>query len=120
MSATPINVSSFLANVRSVGTAVFDHPVKKQGRTLSPDMVALIDLIKTIKDDKVVYEIPLDPVVDETDEDLKKRVAALRQMLARASKYADVKIAVRRSESGFYVGLLTADRQWHRKNTPAA
>jgi hypothetical protein len=87
--------------INKVSASVFDAKPTVKGRQPSPEMVAMIEKIKTIKTEKDVYEVLL--TGDE-------KPATVRQQLARASKAAGVEIAVRRSPHGFYIGLMTPQR----------
>jgi hypothetical protein len=103
---------TFWEHIKSVDSGVFTRPAKKSGRTLSPDMLALIERVKTIKTADVVYFAAFGG----------DKPTTVRQSLVRAAKYANVKLAIRTinidGEDGFAFGLLTADRQWHRKSEP--
>jgi hypothetical protein len=76
-----------------------------QGRAISKEQQALIKKIKTITDESVVYEVTLAPG---------EKPMTVRQQLLRASKVAGVDIAVRKSASGFYIGLMTPERRSNR------
>ncbi len=84
---------------------------KSRGRPISPEQQALIKRMKTITDESVVYE-----AVIGTDE----KPATVRQQLLRAAKLAEVDIAVKKSEKGFYFGLMTPDRKSNRGRKPKA
>lgn len=88
--------------INKVSASVFDKPTKPKGRQPSPEMLAMIEKIRSIRTEKDVYEVLL--TGDE-------RPATVRQQLARASKAADIEIAVRRSPHGWYVGLMTEGRR---------
>src|SRR5687767_8800089 len=92
---------------RKVDAEVMTRPAKRatRGRPISPEQEALVRRMRTITDDTVVYEAALGP--DE-------KSATLRQQLLRAAKLAEVEIAVKRSPSGFYFGLMTAERRSNR------
>ena len=89
---------------RKVDADVMTRPQNRatRGRPISPEQEALIKRMKTITDDTVVYEAALGP--DE-------KPATLRQQLLRAANLADIEIAVKRSPSGFYFGLMTPERR---------
>jgi hypothetical protein len=80
-------------------------------RALSPEMQKIVNKIKTITDETVVYEVAL--AEDE-------KPATIRQQLLRAAKAAGVEIAVRKSPSGFYIGLMTPERRSKRGRKRAA
>jgi hypothetical protein len=92
--------------INKVSASVFD--AKPKGRQPSPEMLAMVEKIRSIKTEKDVYEVLL--TGDE-------KPATVRQQLARAAKVAGVQIAVRRSPHGFYIGLLTPERA--RRGTSA-
>ena len=98
---------------RKVDAAVMTRPEKRitRGRPPSPEQEALVKRIKTITDETVVYEAALGP--DE-------KPATLRTQLLRAAKLADVEIAVKRSPSGFYFGLMTPERRSNGRRKRAA
>ena len=98
---------------RKVDGDVMKKPVKRKsrGRPISPEQQALIKRMKTITDETVVYEAVL-----SGDE----KLATVRQQLLRAAKLADVEIAVKKSEKGFYFGLMTPDRKSNRGRKPNA
>ncbi len=77
---------------------------------MSEEQLKVIKKLKTITDPSVVYEVVLEP--DE-------KPLTVRQQLLRASKTAGVEIAVRKSPSGFYVGLMTPERRSNRGRKPA-
>lgn len=89
---------------RKVDAELMDHPpkAKPRGRPISPEQKALIDRIRKIKDESVVFEAVLGP--DE-------KPATVRAQLVRAAKLAGVDVAVKKSPSGFYVGLMTPSRK---------
>ena len=98
---------------RKVDADVMQRPVKRssRGRKPSPEQEALVKRIKTITDESVVYEVTLGP--DE-------KPATIRQQLLRAAKLAGVEIAVKRSPSGFYFGLMTPERRSKRGRKKAS
>ena len=100
-----------MAKFRKVDASVMTKPAKvaRAGRPLSPEQQYLVNKIKTITDDSVVYEVTLEPG---------EKPLTVRQQLLRAAKVAGVEIAVRKSESGFYVGLLTPERRSTRGRKP--
>ncbi len=96
---------------KKVDAEVMKRPAKRvsRGRPLSPDQEALVRRMKTITDDSVVYE-----AITSGDE----KPATVRQQLLRASKLADVEIAVKKSPQGFYFGLMTPERRSNRGRKP--
>jgi hypothetical protein len=98
---------------RKVDAEAMKKPVKQKprGRPISPEQQALIKRMKTITDPSVVYEVVL------TGND---KPATIRQQLLRAAKLAGVEIAVKKSEKGFYFGLMTPDRKSNRGRKPNA
>ena len=96
-----------------VDAEVMKRPVKRAatGRALTPEQQALIRRMQTITDLSVVYEAVLGPG---------EKPATVRQQLKSAAKRAGVEIAVRRSPTGFYFGLLTPDRRSNRGRKPKA
>lgn len=100
-----------MAKFRKVDASVMTKPPKTatKGRPLSAEQQYLISKIRTITDDSVVFEVSLDP---------NEKPLTVRQQLLRAAKVAGVSIAVRKSDSGFYVGLLTPDRKSTRGRKP--
>jgi len=98
---------------RKVDASVMTRPVKvaRAGRPLSPEQQYLVNKIKTITDDSVVYEVTLEAG---------EKPLTVRQQLLRAAKVAGIEIAVRKSEAGFYVGLLTPERRSTRGRKPKA
>ncbi len=87
--------------INKVSAAVFDRQAKSAGRQPSPQQLELIAKIKTIRNERDVFEVLL--TGDE-------KPATVRQQVLRAAKAADVEIAVKRSPHGFYIGLLTPER----------
>lgn len=87
--------------INKVSPAVFDRQAKLAGRRPSPQQLELIAKIKTIRNERDVYEVLL--TGDE-------KPVAVRQQILRAAKAAGVEIAVKRSSHGFYIGLLTPER----------
>jgi hypothetical protein len=81
-----------------------------KGRAVSPEQQAIIKRLRSITDESVVYEVIL-----EGDE----KPATVRQQLLRAAKVVGIEIAVRKSDSGFYVGLMTPERRSKRGRKPA-
>jgi hypothetical protein len=92
---------------RKVDADVMTRPAKRaaRGRPISPKQEALVKRMRTITDETVVYEAALG--ADE-------KPATLRQPLLRAAKLAEVEIAVKRSPSRFYIGLMTPERRSKR------
>ena len=87
--------------INKVSAAVFDRQPKPAGRQPSPQQLELIARIKTIRNERDVYEVLL--TGDE-------KPVTVRQQILRAAKAAEVEIAVKRSPHGFYIGLLTPER----------
>lgn len=92
---------------RKVEAQLMDKPPtpKPRGRPISPEQQALINRMKKITDATVVYEAIL-----QKDE----KPATVRAQLLRAAKLAGVVIAVKKSPSGFYFGLMTPERRSRR------
>jgi hypothetical protein len=78
---------------------------------VSPEQQYLVNKIKSINDESVVYEVTLEP---------NEKPLTVRQQLLRAAKAAGVEIAVRKSDRGFYVGLMTEDRRSRRGRKKAS
>ena len=99
--------TSAMTKYRKVDAELMDNPPKPKprGRPISPEQQALINRIKKITDDSVVYEAVLDK--DE-------KPATVRAQLVRAAKLAGVDIAVKKSPAGFYFGLMTPKRRSRR------
>jgi hypothetical protein len=96
-----------MPKLRKVDASVMTTPRKRttSGRAVSPEQDYLVRKIKTITSDDVVYEVTL-----SGDE----KPLTVRQQLLRAAKLADVEIAVRKSDKGFYVGLMNPERRSRR------
>lgn len=92
--------------INKVSASVFDAKPKPKGRQPSPEMLAMIEKIRSIKTDRDVCEVLL--TGDE-------KPAAVRQQLNRAAKATGVEIAVRKSPHGFYIGLMTPERKRGRQ-----
>jgi hypothetical protein len=92
---------------RKVDAQLMDNPPKPKprGRPVSPEQQALINRIKRITDETVVYEAVLGP--DE-------KPATVRAQIMRAAKLAGVEVAVKKSADGFYFGLMTPTRKSRR------
>ena len=92
---------------RKVDAELMDNPPKPKprGRPISPEQQALINRIKKITDETVVYEAVLAP--DE-------KPATVRAQIMRAAKLAGVDVAVKKSPDGFYFGLMTPKRKSKR------
>ncbi len=86
-------------------------PAAPRGRRVSPEQQALIARMKTITDESVVYEVILEPG---------EKPLTVRQQVIRAARAAGVEIAIRKSEKGFYVGLMTPERRSRRGRKSAA
>jgi hypothetical protein len=97
---------------RRVDASVLEQEKKRPaGRQPSPEQVALINKIRTITDESVVYEVTLEP---------SEKPLTVRQQLLRASKAAGVEIVIRKSEKGFYIAKLTPERKSRRGRKPAS
>jgi hypothetical protein len=92
---------------RKVDAQLMDAPPKPKprGRPISPEQQALINRMKQLTDESVVFEAVL--AEDE-------KPATVRAQLMRAAKLAGVDVAVKRSPDGFYFGLLTPKRASRR------
>lgn len=92
---------------RKVDAELMDNPPKPKprGRPISPEQQALINRMKQITDDTVVFEALLQEG---------EKPATVRAQLVRAAKLARVEIAVKRSAEGFYFGLMTPKRASRR------
>jgi hypothetical protein len=102
-----------MPRLRKVDASVMAAPRKRtsSGRSLSPEQQYLVNKMKSITDASVVYEVTLEP---------NEKPLTVRQQLLRAAKAAGVDIAVRKSDRGFYVGLMTDDRRSRRGRKKAA
>jgi hypothetical protein len=81
-------------------------PRKPRGRPVSPEQQALINRIRKITDESVVYEAVLEAG---------EKPATVRAQILRAAKLAGVEVAVKKSPGGgFYVGLMTSKRRTKR------
>ncbi len=96
-----------MPNYWKVEAELMDNPpkAKPRGRPISPEQQALINRIKKITDESVVYEA----VLQKGD-----KPATVRAQLLRAAKLAGVEIAVKKSPGGFYFGLMTPKRKSRR------
>ncbi len=92
---------------RKVDSALMDDSpkAKPRGRPVSPEQQALINRIKKITDESVVYEAVL-----QADD----KPATVRAQILRAAKLAGVELAVKKSPDGFYLGLMTPARRSRR------
>jgi hypothetical protein len=92
---------------RKVDAELMDNPPKPKprGRPISPEQQALINRIKKITDESIVYEAVL-----SRDE----KPATVRAQILRAAKLAGVELAVKKSADGFYFGLMTPKRKSKR------
>ena len=92
---------------RKVNAELMDNPPKSKprGRPISPEQQALINRIKKITDQSVVYEAVLE---------MGDKPATVRAQIMRAAKLAGVDIAVKKSPDGFYFGLMTPERKSKR------
>jgi hypothetical protein len=98
---------------RKVDADVMTRPAQRatRVRAISPEQEALVKRMRTISDESVVYEATLAPG---------DKPATLRQQLLRAAKLADVEIAVKKSPTGFYFGLMTPERRSNRGRKKAS
>lgn len=96
-----------MPNYRKVEAELMENPprAKTRGRPISPEQQALINRIKKVTDESVVYEA----VLQKGD-----KPATVRAQLLRAAKLAGVEIAVKKSPGGFYFGLMTPKRKSRR------
>jgi hypothetical protein len=96
-----------MTTYRKVEAELMDNPPKPKprGRPISPEQQALINRMKKITDESVVYEA----VIQKGE-----KPATVRAQLVRAAKLAGVEIAVKKSPSGFYFGLMTPTRMSRR------
>ena len=92
---------------RKVDAELMDNPPKPKprGRPISPEQQALINRIKKITDETIVYEAVLEPG---------EKPATVRAQIIRAAKLAGVDVAVKKSPNGFYIGLMTPKRKSRR------
>jgi hypothetical protein len=92
---------------KKVGAELMDNPPKPKprGRPISPEQQALVDRIKKITDESVVYEAVLQKG---------EKPATVRAQIVRASKLAGVEVAIKKSPDGFYIGLMTPKRKSKR------
>ena len=92
---------------RKVDAELMDNPPppRPRGRPISPEQQALINRLRKITDESVVYEAVL-----QRDE----KPATVRAQILRAAKLAGVDVAVKKSPDGFYIGLLTPERRSKR------
>jgi len=98
---------------RAGDAAVFLKPVTAAatGRQIDPEFATMVAKIKTITDSDTVYEVTLEDG---------EKAATVRQKLLRASRLADIEVAVRKSPKGWYVGLMTPARRSTRGRKPRA
>lgn len=92
---------------RKVDAELMDNPPKQtaRGRPISPEQRALVNRIRQITDETVVFEA----VLQDGD-----KPATVRAQLLRAAKLAGVEVAVKKSPDGFYFGLMTPKRATRR------
>lgn len=88
--------------INKVSAAVFERPAKRRGRQPSPEMLEMIDRVRSLRTDRDAYEVLL--VGDE-------KPATVRAQIVRAARIAEVEVAIRRSDLGFYIGLMTPERR---------
>ena len=96
---------------RPVDPAALLKPVAPKTPKQDPELALMVKKISTITDASIVYEVSLEDG---------EKAPAVRQKLLRASKLADVEIAVRKSPKGWYVGLMTPARRATRGRKPKA
>ena len=96
---------------QKVDASLMDNPPKPKprGRPISPEQQALINRMKKITDESIVYEAVLEKG---------EKPATIRAQLLRAGKLAGVDIAVKKSPRGFYFGLMTPKRKSKRGRKP--
>jgi hypothetical protein len=96
-----------MAKYKKVDAELMDDPprAKPRGRPISPEQQALINRMRKLTDESVVYEAVL-----EGDE----KPATVRAQIVRAAKLAGIEVAVRKSPNGFYFGLMTPKRKTRR------
>ena len=92
---------------RKVEAQLMETPPKPKprGRPVSPEQQALINRMKQLTDESVVFEAILQDG---------EKPATVRAQLMRAAKLAGVEVAVKRSADGFYFGLMTPSRASRR------
>lgn len=92
---------------RKVDAELIDNPPRptSRGRPISPEQQALVNRMKQISDETVVFEA----VLQDGD-----KPATVRAQLVRAAKLASVDIVIKRSPGGFYFGLRTPGRASRR------
>lgn len=100
---------------KKVDASAFEAPpkAKPRGRPISPEQQALIRRMKSLTDESVVFEAVLEAG---------EKPATVRAQLLRAAKLAEVDVAVKRSDKGFYFGLMTpkrASRRGRPRKAPA-
>lgn len=97
---------------RQVDASAMLKPAAPKGRQQDPELAKMVAKIKTITDDQVVYEVTLEDG---------EKAATVRQKLLRASKLADVEVAIRKApRGGWFVGLMTPARRSTRGRKPKA
>ena len=96
-----------MTRYKKVDAELMDNPpkAKPRGRPISPEQQALINRIKKITDESVVYEAVLEKG---------EKPATVRAQIMRAAKLAGVDVAVKKSPHGFYFGLMTPKRKTRR------
>ena len=97
--------------INKVSASVLDAKPKARGRQPSPEMLAMIEKIRSIRTEKDVFEVLL--TGDE-------KPAAMRQQIGRAAKVVGVDLAVVRSPHGWYIGLMTPARATGRRRSSSA
>jgi hypothetical protein len=99
--------------IRQVDVAMLDKPkTGVKARTLSPKALArqkqerqLVLMLRKITDPKQVFEIRLG--ADD-------KAPTMRQRILRAAEEAEKEVVVRKSESGWLVGMATPERRSKR------
>jgi len=97
--------------INKVSASVLDAKPKVRGRQPSPEMLAMIERIRSIRTEKDVFEVLL--TGDE-------KPATVRQQIARAAKVVGADLAVVRSPLGWYIGLMTPARARGRRRSSTA
>ena len=97
---------------KRVPAAVFDAPPKPVGRQPSPEQLAMVARLRTIRTEIDVLEVRLDPGEQRT---------TVRQQIARAARTAGMDLYVKPSPTGgFYIALATPSRRPRGRRPKAA
>jgi hypothetical protein len=103
-----------MVKIRRADASLMDNPKRNGGakRELSPKARERLEqnrqltrVISKIRDTSQVFEVRLGP---------NEKPATIRQRLLRAASDAKREIAVRKSDKGFLVGLMTPERRSRR------